>query len=226
MGACGAARRDPILPEDFSHFSQGPTMNIMDPHSATHARIADAAEALFRQIGYQKTSVADIAKACAMSPANVYRFFPSKSAINEAITQRLLDIVASELEVIAGGEGSAAQRLRATARHLYLRDVELFFAEKRMHDMVGAAMTEHWGVIEGFIARVLAVWTALLGEGMAKGEFRALEPAATAMTLKHCLMLWTHPILLADCLGRGHTREELEGQQQAALDLLLAGIAK
>ncbi len=201
-------------------------MNVMDPHSVTRARIADAAEALFRQIGYQKTSVADIAKACAMSPANVYRFFPSKSAINEAITHRLLDIVGTELEAIAAGQGSAAERLRATARHLYLRDVELFFSEKRMHDMVGAAMTEHWGVIEGFIARVLAVWEGLLREGMAAGAFRDLDPVATAMTLKHCLMLWTHPILLADCLGRGHTREELEGQQQAAMDLLLAGLAK
>lgn len=201
-------------------------MNAIDPQSATRARIADAAEALFRQIGYQKTSVADIAKACAMSPANVYRFFPSKSAINEAITHRLLDTVGSELEAIAQGGGSAGERLRATARHLYRRDVELFFTEKRMHDMVGAAMTEHWGVIEGFITRVLAVWEGLLAAGMAGGEFRTLDAAATAVTFKHCLMLWTHPILLADCLGRGHTREELEAEQAAALDLLLAGIAK
>lgn len=201
-------------------------MNVMDPHSATRARIADAAEALFRQIGYQKTSVADIAKACAMSPANVYRFFPSKSAINEAITHRLLDTIGTELEAIAAGPGTPAERLRATARHLYLRDVELFFTEKRMHDMVGAAMTEHWGVIEGFIARVLTVWEGLLREGMEGGAFRPLDPAGTAMTMKHCLMLWTHPILLADCLGRGHTREELEDQQRAALDLLLAGIAR
>ncbi|WPB84467.1 TetR/AcrR family transcriptional regulator [Sediminicoccus rosea] len=201
-------------------------MNVMDPHSATRARIADAAEALFRQIGYQKTSVADIAKACAMSPANVYRFYPSKSAINEAITHRLLDTIGTELEALAAGPGTPAERMRATAAHLFRRDVELFFAEKRMHDMVGAAMTEHWGVIEGFIARVLAVWEGLLREGMASGAFRALDPAATAMSFKQCLLLWTHPILLEDCLGRGETPEGLGQQQQAALDLLLAGVAR
>lgn len=201
-------------------------MNAMDQHSVTRARIADAAEALFRQIGYQKTSVADIAKACAMSPANVYRFFPSKSAINEAITHRLLNTVASELEALAAADRPAAARLRSTAGHLYRRDVELFFAEKRMHDMVGAAMTEHWGVILGFIGRVLAVWEGLLREGVANGEFRALDPAATAMSFKHCMMLWHHPILLADCLARGQSAEELAVQQEAALDLLLAGIAQ
>ena len=41
----------------------------------TRERILVVAERLFRQIGYQKTTVADIAKELRMSPANVYRFF-------------------------------------------------------------------------------------------------------------------------------------------------------
>ena len=56
----------------------------------TRARIEETAERLFRVMGYQKTAVADIARELGMSPANVYRFFPSKSAINEAIAERLL----------------------------------------------------------------------------------------------------------------------------------------
>ncbi len=47
----------------------------LDTQNATRARIADAAERLFRTLGYQKTAVADIARECGMSPANVYRFF-------------------------------------------------------------------------------------------------------------------------------------------------------
>ena len=38
-------------------------------------RILVVAERLFRQIGYQKTTVADIAKELRVSPAGVYRFF-------------------------------------------------------------------------------------------------------------------------------------------------------
>ena len=41
----------------------------------TRERILVVAERLFRQLGYQKTTVADIAKELRMSPANVYRFF-------------------------------------------------------------------------------------------------------------------------------------------------------
>ena len=48
-------------------------------------RILVTAERLFREIGYQKTTVADIAKALRMSSANVYRFFDSKKSINAGV---------------------------------------------------------------------------------------------------------------------------------------------
>src|SRR6476659_8464670 len=52
--------------------------------------ILGEADRLFRVYGYSKTTVADIAEACRMSPAHVYRFFPSKSAINNAICERVI----------------------------------------------------------------------------------------------------------------------------------------
>jgi AcrR family transcriptional regulator len=60
------------------------------PETGTRSRIVATAERLFREIGYQKTTVADIAKSLKMSPANVYRFFDSKKAINEAVAERLM----------------------------------------------------------------------------------------------------------------------------------------
>ena len=70
----------------------------------TRVRIMDAAEALFRRLGFGKTAVADIAADLRMSPANVYRFFPSKNAIVEAICQRCL----RELEENGLGGGACA----------------------------------------------------------------------------------------------------------------------
>ena len=49
----------------------------------TSKLIVDAAERLFRQIGFQKTTVADIARELHMSPANVYRYFAAKSEIGD-----------------------------------------------------------------------------------------------------------------------------------------------
>src|SRR5262245_2184149 len=60
-------------------------MTLVSEHIETDTRekILVVAERLFRQMGYQKTTVADIAKELRMSPANVYRFFDSKKSIHE-----------------------------------------------------------------------------------------------------------------------------------------------
>ena len=63
------------------------------------------AERLFREIGYQKTTVADIAKVLRMSPANVYRFFDSKKAIHEGVARAPDGRGRRGAQAIAGGRG-------------------------------------------------------------------------------------------------------------------------
>src|SRR5215468_673044 len=75
-------------------------------------RILVVAERLFREIGYQKTTVADIAKVLQMSPANVYRFFDSKKSINAGVARKLMGQVEQASQAIATSGGSAASRLR------------------------------------------------------------------------------------------------------------------
>ena len=76
-------------------------------------RILTTAERLFREIGYTKTTVADIAKHLRMSPANVYRFFDSKKAIHEGVARRLMGEVEAAALTITQKQGpSAADKLR------------------------------------------------------------------------------------------------------------------
>lgn len=72
----------------------------------TRARIIETAFALFRRLGFAKTAVADIASELGMSPANIYRFFPSKIAIVQAICQRCL----GEVEERCGPSRAGADR--------------------------------------------------------------------------------------------------------------------
>ena len=73
-------------------------------------RILVTAERLFREIGYQKTTVADIAKTLRMSPANVYRFFDSKKSITAGVARRLMGDVEQALQVIVRKPDCAATR--------------------------------------------------------------------------------------------------------------------
>src|SRR6202049_2916567 len=88
-------------------------MSELTDHVETDVRerILVTAERLFREIGYQKTTVADIAKTLRMSPANVYRFFESKKAINVGVARRLMGQVERESQAIAKAPGSPTQRM-------------------------------------------------------------------------------------------------------------------
>ena len=83
-------------------------MTLVSEHieTDTRERILVVAERLFRQLGYQKTTVADIAKELRMSPANVYRFFDSKKSIHEGVARTLMG------EVETGRNGSWPSRDR------------------------------------------------------------------------------------------------------------------
>ena len=44
--------------------------------------ILEAARSLYETIGFEKTTVGDVAKVLGMSPANLYRSFPNRQAID------------------------------------------------------------------------------------------------------------------------------------------------
>src|SRR5205809_2927960 len=98
----------------------------------TRERILVVAERLFREIGYQKTTVADIAKVLRMSPANVYRFFDSKKAINEGVARRLMGGVEDAAQAIATTRHeSAASRLRELITTIHRMNSERYVGDSK-----------------------------------------------------------------------------------------------
>src|SRR5215831_18987269 len=97
-------------------------------------RILVTAERLFREIGYQKTTVADIAKVLQMSPANIYRFFDSKKSINAGVACRLMGEVEEASKAIAARQGNAAGRLRELLTTIHRMNSDRYVADSKMHE--------------------------------------------------------------------------------------------
>src|SRR6201999_3466467 len=125
-------------------------MTLIQEHSETDTRerILVVAERLFRQIGYQKTTVADIAKELRMSPANVYRFFDSKKAIHAGVARTLMGGFEAAGAVIAARTGPAAVRLRELLTTIHRMNSERYVGDSKLHEMVEVAMEENWDVCE------------------------------------------------------------------------------
>jgi len=180
------------------------------PERDTRLSIVDTAERFFRDIGYQKTTVADIAKSLRMSPANVYRFFDSKKAINEAVLARYKGEQETALAAIAAGPGSATQRLTEMLLTTHRINEARFKDQLRMNEMVCAAMDESWDAILGHIARFDALLGGVVAQGVSSGEFRQVDPVAATQCIRTAIIRFHHPLLMAQCARMpGPTAEEL-----------------
>lgn len=189
-----------------------------DTAPSTRCRILSTAARFFQEIGYQKTTVADIAKTLGMSPANVYRFFDSKKAINEAVVERLTGEVEAMIAAVADRPGPAADRLRAIIHALHRDSAERITANPRMHEMVEAAMTESWGVCHHHVDRITAVMERVIAEGVRTGEFRVADPAQAARYVQTAILRYCHPVLIVRCPG------DIAPPLDGMIDFLLAGL--
>jgi AcrR family transcriptional regulator len=188
----------------------------------TRARIMEAAEALFRRLGYAKTAVVDIAAELGMSPANIYRFFPSKNAIVEAICQRCLTEVEEKAWAAARAKAPAAERLERLVLEVMAYHRDNLLTEQRVNDIVLVAMELSWGAIKVHKDNVRNVVEVILRDGIADGEFAPVDPRATADLILRSIVAFTHPVLLGQCLEEG---ADVEAEARATVRFLLRAIA-
>lgn len=165
----------------------------------TRCLILTVAERLFREVGYRKTTVADIARALRMSPGNVYRFFASKGSINEAVAERLIGELEAELMAIVKGPGTAADRLARFLAAAHEMTAGRFTAERRMHEMVEVAMAESWRVVHDHIARMHEMIHRLVRDGIAAAEFDVPDSAIAAHCVQTAFVRFCHPALIVQC---------------------------
>ena len=176
-------------------------MTLISEHieSDTRERILEVALRLFREIGYQKTTVADIAKVLRMSPANVYRFFDSKKAIHEGVARSLMGEVEDAAQAIATKPGLAAGRLRELMTTIHRMNSERYVGNSKLHEMVEIAMEESWDVCVAHMERITQTIGSVIAEGAATGEFEAADVPLAAMCACTGMMRFFHPQMIAQC---------------------------
>jgi AcrR family transcriptional regulator len=150
----------------------------------------------------------------------VYRFFPSKAAITEAIAERLLDQILSGVWAVARGPQAAPDRLRALFALLQEQTVALFFHERRMHDMVRFAMDEHWGVVDRYKASIEDAITTIIRDGTAAGVFGGMPPEQASRLVHGTAVLFMHPTLVQQCIDTDDLPATARGMAEFCLRAL------
>jgi len=184
----------------------------------TRERILVVAERLFRQIGYQKTTVADIAKELRMSPANVYRFFDSKKAIHEGVCRALMGEVEAEAQRIAAIPGPASVRLRELVKTIHRMNSERYVGDSKLHEMVEIAMQESWEVCLAHMELITKIIGSVIAQGAQSGEFEVTDLPLAAMCTCTAMIRFFHPQMIAQSVNKpGPSIDEM-------IDFVLAGL--
>ena len=197
------------------------TLTADHTETDTRERILVVAERLFRQLGYQKTTVGDIAKELHMSPANVYRFFDSKKAIHEGVASSLMGEVEQAAQAIVRKPGPATARLRELLTTIHRMNSERFVGDSKLHEMVEIAMEESWEVCVAHMQTVVEAIGAVIAQGAASGEFDAPDVPLTALCLCQAMMGYFHPQMIAQAVNKPKPHAPLDQM----IDFLLVGLS-
>lgn len=158
-------------------------MTRPDDHPLTPERVLVAAEDVLRRYGPAKATVVDVARELGVSHASLYRHFPSKAALRQAVTRRWLERVVPDLERHVNAAGPASRRLRgwletliAFKRTRAASDPELFANYLQLAAEARDVVTEHRAALAGQLRRIVE-------DGLQEGEFRAEDPARAAQAI-------------------------------------------
>lgn len=149
----------------------------------TRERILRCAASLFRQRGYNGTSMQDLAEAVGITKSSLYHHFPSKQALLSEILSNTVDRVTPAVREIAGSDRPASERLRlAVVRHVVelIRDrdnVACFIEEGRFlaPELMSAYVAKR--------DRYERYFRQIVADGIATGEFRTADVRLASLAI-------------------------------------------
>ena len=128
-----------------------------------------------------------------MSPANVYRFFASKQAIEEAVAADLFKQVSAAATLAALLSGSALERLTAALSAISQLHEHRLENDSKLPELVAAAVSENWEVALSYADRIRGLVRVIIAGGQGSGELRPGSPMAMTCCLLEAMDGYLNP---------------------------------
>lgn len=192
----------------------------MDEKTATRDRILQAAMARIKHYGYGKTTMAEIAADCDMSPGNIYRFFEAKIDIAEAMARKHYAEEQAELAAIARKKDWAPDRRLREMFLKRLRDSFCMFEDNaKILEVAEVLHRERPLFANEQLALERVFLVSVLEEGERLGLFAPGDHMFNAEMLQVATMKFGVPQLFSQL-----TLPKLERELEGVLALLMRGL--
>lgn len=186
----------------------------------TPERILEVTEDVLRRYGLAKATVVDVARALDVSHGTVYRHFPSKASLREAVAKRWLERIDGPLRQIAEDRaGPAPERLERWLRTLFAAKRERVCDDPEMFQTYLTLAREACAAVRCHKDGLIDQMSMILSDGVKQGAFRVDDVKATARALFDATRCFHHP---------AHADEwkdpDLPARIDATLAMLLRGL--
>jgi AcrR family transcriptional regulator len=183
----------------------------------TPERILEATEDVLRRFGLAKATVVDVARALDVSHGSVYRHFPSKASLRQAVAKRWLDRANAPLEKIAEASGPAPARLERWLRTMFEIKHKKVSDDPEMFATYLTLAQEACEVVKAHKERLVSQVAHILSDGVQQGVFEVTDVKASARAVFDATIRYHHP---------AHSDEWSDPQLPARIDALLALLLK
>ena len=179
----------------------------------TPERILEVTEDVLRRFGLAKATVVDVARALDVSHGSVYRHFPSKASLRQAVAKRWLDRVSAPLGEIMAVSGPAPAWLEDWLRTLCTAKQKKVCEDPEMFATYLTLAREACTVVKAHREGLVDQIAAIISDGVKQGAFDAVDVKASARAIFEATSRYHHP---------AHAEEWKDPELAVRLDALLA----
>jgi AcrR family transcriptional regulator len=183
----------------------------------TPERILEVTEDVLRRYGLTKATVVDVARALDVSHGSVYRHFPSKASLRQAVAKRWLDRANAPLQKIAESSGPAPARLEKWLRTMFEIKHKKVSEDPEMFQTYLTLAREACEVVKAHKERLVGQIADILSDGVKQGVFQLADAKVSARAVFDATVRYQHP---------AHADEWSDPQTPARFDALLALILR
>ena len=183
----------------------------------TPERILEVTEDVLRRYGLAKATVVDVARALDVSHGSVYRHFPSKASLRQAVAKRWLDRANAPLEKIAETSGPAPARLENWFRTMFEIKYAKVCQDPEMFATYLTLAREACEVVKAHKERLVDQVAHIITDGVKQGAFQVADAKVSARAVFDATTRYHHP---------AHSDEWKDPALAARIDALLALLLK
>ncbi len=190
----------------------------------THENILEAARVRFGHYGFNKTTMAEIAKDCGMSAANIYRYFNGKNDIIAALATNVLRHQETKLaEIVSRQSFSYAKKLRDFFIESLVITRQYATEQPKMKEMVDFICLERFDIVQLHKKNKREFIENILLEGSLSGEFviANTDMVSIAKAILDSTVMFHTPLFMDM-----YSSEDLKSSCDRVLKLILAAITR